>query len=147
MCDMKALGPLLGHCGHLGRERMDARLSQNGIDITPVQTHVLLYLHHHGGQAPQCDVTAQLKVKPSTANGVLDRMEEKGLVQRSVSAQDARRRLITLTEKGRARQEQFKAAFLETEAVLTRGLTEEEAETLHALLLRVICNLEEDRKP
>ena len=94
MHETTALGPMLGHCGHLGRERMEARLSQSGSDITPVQTHVLLYLHRYGGQALQCEVTQHLKVKPSTANGVLDRMEEKGLVERSVSMQEARRRLI-----------------------------------------------------
>ena len=85
----KALGPMLGRCAHLTRERMDARLA--GCDVTPAQTHTLLYLHRHGGQAPQCAVTEFLKVKPSTANGILDRMEEKGLVTRSVSGSDARR--------------------------------------------------------
>ena len=59
---------------------MEARLSRYG--VTPVQTHVLLYLFRHDGQAPQCQVTEFLKVKPSTANGILDRMVEKGLVDR-----------------------------------------------------------------
>ena len=143
MQSVKALGPLLGHCAHLARERMDARLTQ--YDVTPAQIHVLLYLHHHGSQVPQCEVTAHLKVKPSTANGILDRMEEKGLVQRSVSGSDARRRQITLTEKGKAQQEVFKQVFQETEALMVQGLSAEEAGLLHTLLHRVLSNLEEDR--
>ena len=75
------LGPMLGRCAHLAKARMDARLS--GCDVTPVQTHVLMYLHRHGGQALQCQVTAFLRVKPSTANGILDRMEERELVTRT----------------------------------------------------------------
>jgi hypothetical protein len=63
---------------------MEARLSR--YEVTPAQSHVLLYLFSHGGQAPQCEVTEYLKVKPSTANGILDRMAEKELVVRSVSA-------------------------------------------------------------
>jgi hypothetical protein len=79
MQEMKPLGPLLGYCAHLFRERLDARLAQD--DVTPAQVRVIHYLYHQGGSAPQCEVTAHLKVKPSTANGILDRMEEKGLLR------------------------------------------------------------------
>ena len=79
------LGPLLGHAAHLARERMDARLSR--YDVTPAQTHTLLYLCGHGDCAPQRDVVAHLRVKPSTANGILDRMEEKGLIRRAADAE------------------------------------------------------------
>lgn len=139
----KALGPMLGCCARLARERMDARLS--GCDVTPVQTHALLYLHRHGGQAPQCEVTAFWKVKPSTANGILDRMEEKGLVRRTVSGSDARKRLITLTEKGKEQQALFQERLLDTERALLRGFTPEEEQTLRGLLDRIMRNLEEDR--
>ena len=73
------IGPLLGHAAHLARERMDARLSR--YDMTPSQTHTLLYLSSHGYTAPQRDVVEHLRVRPSTANGILDRMEEKGLIR------------------------------------------------------------------
>ncbi|WP_298032332.1 MarR family winged helix-turn-helix transcriptional regulator [uncultured Dysosmobacter sp.] len=139
-----ALGPVLGCCAHLAKERMDARLS--GYDVTPAQTHALLYLHHHGGSAPQCELTAFWKVKPSTANGILDRMEEKGLVRRTVIGSDARKRLITLTEKGEERQLLFRERFMDTERALLRGFTLEEEQTLRSLLDRIIRNLEEDRK-
>ena len=139
----KALGPMLGCCAHLVRERMDARMSRFG--MTPAQTHVLLHLHQSGGQLPQRELLDSLKVKPSTVNGILDRMEEKGLVERTVSGTDARQRLVALTLAGRKREEQVKQAFLEAEALIVRGLTKEETDTLRALLERVIHNLEEDR--
>ena len=138
-----ALGPMLGRCAHLARERMDARMSRFG--MTPAQTHVLRYLRQNGGQMPQRELLENLKVKPSTVNGILDRMEEKGLVERSVSGTDARQRLVALTPAGREREKQAKQSFLEAEALITKGLTEEETETLRALLERVIHNLEEDR--
>ena len=138
-----ALGPMLGRCAHLARERMDARMSRFG--MTPAQTHVLRFLRENGGQMPQRALLENLKVKPSTVNGILDRMEEKGLVERSVSGTDARQRLVALTPAGREREKQAKQSFLEAEALITKGLTEEETETLRALLERVIHNLEEDR--
>ena len=76
-CGPDFLGPLLGHATHLARERMDARLSR--YDMTPSQTHTLLYLSSHGYTAPQRDVVEHLRVRPSTANGILDRMEEKNI--------------------------------------------------------------------
>ena len=139
----KALGPMLGCCAHMARERMDARMSRFG--MTPAQTHVLLHLHQSGGQLPQRELLDSLQVKPSTVNGILDRMEEKGLVERTVSGTDARQRLVALTLAGRKREEQVKQAFLEAEALIVRGLTKEETDTLRSLLERVIQNLEEDR--
>ena len=143
MHEMQLLGPVLGRSAHLARERMDARLRD--YDVTPVQIHVLHYLYHHGNQAPQCEVTAHLKVKPSTANGILDRMEEKDLLRRSISESDGRKRLITLTEKGAGLQEVLRQKFEETEQLMTQGFSEAEAAQLHELLRRVMVNLEEDR--
>ena len=138
-----ALGPMLGRCAHLARERMDARMSRFG--MTPAQTHVLRYLRQNGGQMPQRELLENLKVKPSTVNGILDRMEEKGLVERSVSGTDARRRVVALTPAGLEREAEAKQSFLEAEALIARGMTEEETDTLRSLLERVIHNLEEDR--
>ena len=136
------LGPTLGWAAQLARASMDARVSQ--YDVTPVQTHVLLQLHRSGGQADQRELTGLRRVKPSTMNGILDRLEEKGLVQRSVSGSDARRRLVTLTEKGAEQQARFQRCFLETEEAMVRGFTPAERETLMSLLERVITNLKED---
>jgi len=85
-CGPDFLGPLLGHATHLARERMDARLSR--YDMTPSQTHTLLYLSSHGYTAPQRDVVEHLRVRPSTANGILDRLEEKGVI-REIPLQDS----------------------------------------------------------
>lgn len=139
----KGLGPLLGHVSQLAKSCMDDRISR--YDVTPVQSHVLLYLHCRGGQAAQRELTGLRRVKPSTMNGVLDRLEEKGFVRRSVSGSDARSRLITLTEKGAEQQALFRKSFLEVEQVMLRGFTDEERALLPCLLERVIQNLEEDQ--
>ena len=143
MHDQKPLGPMLGQCAHLARERMDARMSRFG--MTPSQTHVLLYLRRQGGQVSQGELTAHMRVKPSTVNGILDRLEEKGLVERTVSGTDARQRLVTLTSSGVERESQTQQCFQDAEALIARGMTTEETETLRRLLELVIHNLEEDR--
>lgn len=139
----QALGPMLGWGAHLARERMDARMA--AYDVTPAQGRVLLYLCEHGGASSQQELTEFLKVKPSTANGILNRMEEKGMVQRAVSVEDGRRRLVSVTQRGRERKAQLQEAFCSTEAVMMNGLSEAECSQLLQLLQRVIGNLKEDR--
>lgn len=139
---MHSLGPTLGWAAQMAKCAMDARVSR--YDVTPVQAHVLMYLHQHGGQAPQRELTEFLRAKPSTVNGVLDRMEEKGLVRRSVIGEDARRRLITLTDKGREQQSRFTESFLANEEAMVRGFSPAERETLLELLERIVENLKEE---
>ena len=140
--DPRRLGPTLGWAAQMSKCAMDARVSR--YDVTPVQAHVLMYLHQHGGQAPQRELTEFLRAKPSTVNGVLDRMEEKGLARRSVIGEDARRRLITLTDKGREQQSRFTESFLANEEAMVRGFSPAERETLLELLERIVENLKEE---
>ncbi len=140
--DPRRLGPTLGWAAQMAKCAMDARVSR--YDVTPVQAHVLMYLHQHGGQAPQRELTEFLRAKPSTVNGVLDRMEEKGLARRSVIGEDARRRLITLTDKGREQQSRFTESFLANEEAMVRGFSPAERETLLELLERIVENLKEE---
>ena len=132
-------GPLLGHCAHQAREQMRSRMSR--YDMTPAQTHVLLYLAEHGPSA-QSVLAEGLRVKAPTANGIIDRMEEKGLLVRSVDERDARRRLVGLTEKGQGLVEQIQRQFMLAEETIVRGFDEAERCQLRAFLQRIIENLE-----
>lgn len=132
-------GPLLGHCAHLSKERLRSRMAR--FDLTPTQTHVLLYLTENGPSA-QSMLAEDMKVKAPTANGILDRMEEKGLVVRSVDEKDARRRLIRLTEKGAGLVEDLKTQFDRAEEEILRGFDAAEQALLRKYLIRIIENLE-----
>ena len=139
------LGRMIGYCAHLGMRYNEKLLRRDGYDVTPVQSHVLLYLAHQGDLAVnQRELEKELHLKPSTVNGVLDRMEEKGLVRRSVIGEDARRRLITLTDKGREQQSRFTESFLANEEAMVRGFSPAERETLLELLERIVENLKEE---
>ena len=120
------IGPLLGHAAQLARERMDVRLAR--YDVTPAQTHVLLYLGEQSGPTPQRDVVEHLRVKPPTAD-----------------PEDLRQKRVCLTEKGRELRVRLQNAFQEGAALTLHGLSEEETAVLRGLLNRIIQNLEEDR--
>ena len=132
-------GPLLGHCAHLAKEQMRSRMER--FDMTPTQTHVLLYLHENGATT-QTTLAEQMRVKAPTANGILDRMEEKGLLVRTVDGRDARRRLIRLTEKGEGLVEELRGQFILAESAILQGFDQAEQRQLKSFLQRIIKNLE-----
>ena len=146
MCDCPELGALIAYCGHLGKQSMDQLLRRAGYDVTPAQTHLLMRLTctGEGQEATQRDLEKQLRLKPPTVNGIVDRLEAKGYVSRRTSPQDGRVRLVCLTDAGRSKVQDFHAIVEETERRFTAGLSVQEREQLKALLYRIIENLENE---
>ena len=91
-------GPLLGYCDHQACRLMVRRLRR--FDVSPMQCRTLTYLHRQTGDVTQKMLQQHLMVRPSTVNGIVDRLEEKGLVTRSTGKTDGRCRILRLTEKG-----------------------------------------------
>ena len=69
------------------------------LGLTMSQLRVLYMLQARPG-APAGAVAAQLKVRPSTATGIVDRLVRDGLVRRERDDLDRRRVRIWLTERG-----------------------------------------------
>ena len=137
---------LIAYCGHLGRQRTDQMLRRAGFDVTPVQTQALMYLSCRRGdrETSQRDLERALHLKASTVNGIVGRLEEKGYISRRASPYDGRIRLVNLTETGRSKVGDFRAALEETERRFTAGLTDQELKQLQTLLERIAANLENE---
>ena len=146
MDKLPELGRMISYCGHLGKLSNDQLLRQAGYDVTPVQTHLLLHLACWTGEqeASQRDLERKLRLKPSTVNGIVDRLEAKGYVSRRASPQDGRVRLVNLTEAGRSKVQDFHVIVEETERRFTASLSEQERGQLRQLLSRIIENLENE---
>lgn len=146
MAEQVSLGRMIGYCGHLGKMYLDMRLRQSPYNITPVQAYALLYLIKLGGdrEVMQRDLEHELHLKASTVNGIVDRLEEKGLILRRQSREDGRRRIISLTDRGRQATEEFHAALEETDRRFCAALSAEEQSQLRDMLSRLITNLEDE---
>ncbi|MCB8838675.1 MarR family winged helix-turn-helix transcriptional regulator [Aurantimonas sp. VKM B-3413] len=77
-----------------------------------------------------------LAVRPSTVSKMLDRLIEKGLVQRTASNSDARRTMVQLTAVGEQAQAQVRAIWRRLEVDLTNSLSSDEVEILDRSLVR-----------
>ena len=91
-------GALFGYCDHQVHKLMGRMLKR--YDVSPMQCRTLTYLHRQTGDVTQKMLQQHLMVRPSTVNGIVDRLEEKGLVTRSTGKTDGRCRILRLTEKG-----------------------------------------------
>lgn len=146
MSEAPDLGRLIGYCAHLGIRSNELFLRRAGYDVTPVQSHVLMYLSCLGSDSPanQRDLERELHLKPSTVNGIVSRLEEKGYIIRRASPADGRCRLVSLTDAGQAKADAFRAALEGTGRRFAKVLSEEEEGLLRDMLLRIIANLENE---
>ena len=145
-CEKKPelIGPLLGYCNHRAYLSMDKKLRRYG--VTPIQCRTLTYLHRQPGPVTQKQLQQHLAVKPSTVNGIVDRLVEKGMLTRAPGETDARCRILRLTACGQQFYDDFVSITHEIETLVQRGMTPQEVDTLRRLLLRAAENLtsEED---
>jgi DNA-binding MarR family transcriptional regulator len=74
------------------------RLRHHG--VSPGHLHVVSMLERHGGM-PMSRVADVLDVSLSAATGIVDRMEERGLIQRTRPADDRRVVFVEATDAGR----------------------------------------------
>ncbi len=69
------------------------------LDLTPPQFYVLATIGYAGG-LPFGEIGEKMMVTVSNLTGIVDRLEEKGLVNRERDAHDRRIVRVRLTEKG-----------------------------------------------
>jgi DNA-binding MarR family transcriptional regulator len=82
------------------------RLVKLGVSMTHL--HVLWMLQHHG-DLPMSRVADLLDASLSSATGIIDRMEERGLVERARDRADRRVVLVRLADGGRQALEDIEA--------------------------------------
>lgn len=138
------------HFGHkfkkidqLFKFRMNKNLE--ALDITFAQMHVLIYLEHHiGEKVTQKRLSEEFDVKHSTMAGILQRMQEKGLITITVDEDNKKYKNIVRTKKAENIQLKSNEHRDQTEAALLRGFSEEEKKALSNFLDRVYDNLKSD---
>ena len=81
----------------LSNKRLEEDLEK--LDLTPPQFYVLATLGYTGGLAFS-DIGKKMMVTVSNLTGIVDRLEEKGLVVRERDANDRRVVHVRLTERG-----------------------------------------------
>jgi MarR family transcriptional regulator, lower aerobic nicotinate degradation pathway regulator len=115
--------------------------------LTPVQYAVLQSVHNVPG-VDQRTLAGTIGQDTSTTGGVLDRLEARGLLQRSPSADDRRVRLLTLTAAGQALLAQAVPSMQRAQERMLQPLPKRErVEFMRMLQTLVNANNEHSRAP
>ncbi len=91
-------------------------------DVSPMQCRTLTFLKEQQQDVTQKTLQEFLRVKPSTVNGIVERLEEKHLLTRSVSPGDGRCKLLHLTEEGQYFYQEFIAIMESVHRQAEQGL-------------------------
>ena len=143
--DTTNLGRMLGCCGRLAKLNVDAELRRRGYDVTPVQSQALVYLFKHREEnITQRDLEKALHLKPSTINGIVERLLEKEYITRCTSPTDGRCRLLHLAPTGEELVNSFREALDQTDKAVLADLNIEEQAVLEGFLKRIIASLENE---
>jgi DNA-binding MarR family transcriptional regulator len=129
------LGYLLKHAQLALAELTAAALEPFG--LTGRELAVLTVLAS-GAPPSQQQAAQQLAVDRTTMVALVDVLEDKGLVRRHAHAEDRRRNVVELTEKGHDRLDQAGQAAQEAERRFLAPLSRKDAQRLKAALLAVI---------
>lgn len=95
-----------------------------------------LWLLSAGGAASTGDLARRLRVDPANASTLLSKLERRALIRREPAPQDRRKRIVSLTTKGRATTRALSGC-MERRQGGFGGLTTSELVTFRDLLRRV----------
>lgn len=126
--------------GHLIRRYQQAavaifhqQLDGAEVDLTPVQYAALAKVQAYPG-VDQVTLAGLIAYDRSTIGGVVDRLVQKGWLERAVSDTDRRARVLKLTGAGEQTLARVTPAVEEAQAIMLRGLDAQEQATFLNLL-------------
>jgi len=130
-------GYLLYRLGAEARRRFAEAVASVGLRIWH---HPLLVLLDDRGPCPQTLIAEALAIDPAQVVGLVDELEQAGLVVRVRDTVDRRRYAVTITDAGRAAVARSCTAAADSEADLLAPLADAERTTLRALLRRLAAH-------
>ena len=107
-------------------------------DLTSTQFRTLMYLSHMPPlTVRQCDLEVFFSKSNPAVTGILNNMEQKGLIRRVCNPADGRSKVLEITEKGWALLPELDAYRGWMDKLLTENMTVEERAILIVLLKKM----------
>jgi MarR family transcriptional regulator for hemolysin len=111
--------------------------------ITFPQWQVLGWLAFEG-ELTQSQLAERMRIEAPTLAGILDRMERDEWISRETDPADRRKKVVRPADRVQPVWAKIVAAARRVRARATRGMSPEEVELLHGLLVRMRDNLNQD---
>ena len=139
----KDCGAWINLLSRMVKTRLNTTLQ--GLGITAIQSRVIFYILDHYEQQPvfQRDIESAFQLSRSTATGILQQLEKKGILRRESVASDARLKSLVPTEQAAELGCQVRACLRQIEQVLTRGLSDGQVQLFRETLAAMADNLQQ----
>jgi DNA-binding MarR family transcriptional regulator len=130
--------PLIDYLARISRRAADAAMADGSLRPRHV---IALSLLDEQGPMTQHAVGAALSLDPSNVVGLLNELEERGLITRRRDPADRRRHIVEVSATGAGELEQTYGQLGLVEDELFKTLTCEQRRTLHELLASAVAGL------
>lgn len=138
-------GFLISRIKQIGTRIFDHMLATSGIDsFNGAQGRILYVLWQNDGISIS-NLSSQTSLANTSLTAMLDRMENIGLIVRKPDSRDRRNRLIALTEKAKALQDDYTKISQKMNEIYYTGFTETEIVQFESYLQRILNNLEKEQ--
>ena len=122
------------------QKKLMEQLKDTGLTLG--QPKVLYYLKDHDG-ASQKEIAAGCLIEAGSLTSILNRMEEKGLIERKMLNGNRRTFHIFMTESGKKNQKLVEETFEKIEETALNNISEEEQKVFMEIFHRIYRNLAE----
>jgi DNA-binding MarR family transcriptional regulator len=133
--------PLIDHLARISRRAADTAMTDGSLRPRHV---IALTLLSERGPMTQHTVGAALSLDPSNVVGLLNELEERGLITRRRDPADRRRHIVEVSVTGADELALTYAQLSTVEDELFKTLTSEQRATLHELLAFAVAGLSPD---
>ena len=120
------------------QKKLMEQLKDTGLTLG--QPKVLDYLKDHDGVS-QKEIAAGCLIEAGSLTSILNRMEEKDLIERKMLNGNCRTFHIFMTESGKKNQKLVEEAFKKIEKTALNGISEEEQKLFMEIFCRIYRNL------
>ncbi len=121
-------------------------LAKSGVDAFNGAQGRILYVLWQKDALPIVALSRQTGLAKTTLTGMLDRLENQGLIIRSPEPSDRRQIIIRLTEKAKLLSEDYARVSNEMAEIFYRGFSEDDIIRFERTLDRILVNLTESEK-
>ena len=141
---MSSGGFLISQVKQLSDRTFEKILKTKGIDEFNGAQGRILYILWNNNNLSIKQISKFTKLAKTTLTAMLERMELQGLIKRTISKEDKREIIVSLTDKAKELKENYLDLSKQMEKIFYKNFTDKQIENFENTLKKIIENLEEN---